>query len=433
MKRRFIAVVLFVALFLSTVLIGVPAASALGWFSLTADPQHKQAGEDFTVNITTKGLVSTDDERGYLVRFYAVIPGLNSTDINFSGANIPAVVTDPTERSYVEAQDGDLVLAWGPSGGFPLGTYETEYESWEGMTTDFTANITQPGNYNVHFVFYNLTERQPIGDGGTWVNIYGATTSWINITANNVTANVNEAFTVAVNSRGNVADDKGDLVRFYAWVQGLSTTDVTFSGPNIPDVFIPEWGDDGWLGLAWGPSSGFPLGTYETEYESPEGLTTEFVAAISKAGTYAVYFNLWDSAKNKDIGWGQMTLTIKAPVAPAAGVGGGAAPAPTPETYGWAEDTTLHTSRLTTLISNLSLIKDTLIGKKAKITLVSAAVASLGGVKVQFFVDGKLKKTDKKAPFDYNLKIKSGTHKLSIKIFDSKGNLLEHIENTYTK
>lgn len=99
-------------------------------------------------------------------------------------------------------------------------------------------------------------------------------------------------------------------------------------------------------------------------------------------------------------------------------------PKPKPETYGWTD---------TTLISNPSLIKDTLVGKKAKITLDSAAIASLGGVKVQFFVDGKIKKTDKKAPFNYNLKVKSGTHTLTIKIFDSKGNLLAQIENTYTK
>lgn len=94
------------------------------------------------------------------------------------------------------------------------------------------------------------------------------------------------------------------------------------------------------------------------------------------------------------------------------------------ETYGWTD---------TKYISNPSIIKDTRVGKKAKIILDSAALAPLGKVRAAFFVDGRLKKMDRKAPFDYILKVRRGTHTLTIKIFDRKGNLLEHIQNTLTK
>jgi hypothetical protein len=86
-----------------------------------------------------------------------------------------------------------------------------------------------------------------------------------------------------------------------------------------------------------------------------------------------------------------------------------------------------------TLITNPSVILDTRVGKKAKITLDSAAVASLGGVKVMFLVDGKLKKIDKKAPFDYKLKVKRGTHTVTVNVLDSNGKVIEQIECTYTK
>lgn len=113
-----------------------------------------------------------------------------------------------------------------------------------------------------------------------------------------------------------------------------------------------------------------------------------------------------------------------APATSGGGGGGGLVVAVITTLGGWTDST---------LITNPLVIGDTFVGKKAKITLDSAAIASIGGVKVQFFVDGKLKKIDKKEPFDFTFKVKNGTHTLAIKIFDSIGNLLSQIENTYTK
>ena len=134
------SLVLAVVVFLS-VLFTAPAMlhadNALN-FTLTAAPQYVdgQADVNFPVKVTARGLISTDEERNSLVRFYAVIPRLGADNITFSGANMPEGVTNETERGYIGAQAGDLVFAWGPIGGFPLGTYETEYESWEGKTTE---------------------------------------------------------------------------------------------------------------------------------------------------------------------------------------------------------------------------------------------------------------------------------------------------------
>lgn len=135
----------------------------------------------------------------------------------------------------------------------------------------------------------------------------------------------------------------------------------------------------------------------------------------SYAGSWTIYVD--------DL-WVNNVLFNFEPPAPPAPPSQAPAPIPPQETYGWT---------VPSLISNPSVIQDTLVGKKAKIILDSAAIASLGGVKVLFFVDGKLRKIDKKAPFDFKLKMKSGTHTLTIKIFDSQGNLLSQIENTYTK
>lgn len=123
--------------------------------------------------------------------------------------------------------------------------------------------------------------------------------------------------------------------------------------------------------------------------------------------------------------------TLSNYVAPSGGVGGaggggggGLVIAGISTLGGWTDST---------LITNPSVIGDTRVGKKAKIKLDSAAIAAMGGVKVQFFVDGKIKKIDKKAPFDYNFKVKRGTHTVTVKVLDINGKVIAQIECTYTK
>jgi Flp pilus assembly protein TadG len=77
--------------------------------------------EQFTMAVTAQGTVA-DADKEHKVRFYGVIPGLSASDIEFATipGGTPEIVTDATERGYAGASEGDLVLAWGPKGGFPL-------------------------------------------------------------------------------------------------------------------------------------------------------------------------------------------------------------------------------------------------------------------------------------------------------------------------
>jgi hypothetical protein len=85
---------------------------------------------------------------------------LSAVDIEFESipGGIPAVVVDETERGYVGAQEGDLVLAWGPDGGFPLKAHDYS----QGVTTKFKATIQEAASYTVTFVFYDITVQKQL-------------------------------------------------------------------------------------------------------------------------------------------------------------------------------------------------------------------------------------------------------------------------------
>jgi hypothetical protein len=137
---------------------------------MSSDGATANATEKFTMSVTTKGNVN-DSDSSDMARFYAVIPGLSSDNITFSGDNIPAVVTDDTERGYAGASEGDLALAWGPEGGFSLSAHELAYESEDGLSTEFTATISEPGTYTVSFVFYDLTKAKQINGADETVTV----------------------------------------------------------------------------------------------------------------------------------------------------------------------------------------------------------------------------------------------------------------------
>ncbi|MGI6332169.1 MAG: hypothetical protein ACOX1Y_10595 [Zhaonellaceae bacterium] len=126
-------------------------------------------GEPFEWPVNVKGTVAKGDYEDK-VRFYAVLPGLAAGDIELGAipGGTPEVVTDENERGYVAAGTDDLVLAWGPKEGFPLGTYaggeEGDYDHEDGRTTTFAATINKAGEYKVRFVFYNLTDDKQINN-----------------------------------------------------------------------------------------------------------------------------------------------------------------------------------------------------------------------------------------------------------------------------
>ncbi len=109
--------------------------------------------EQFTVAVTAQGTVA-DADKEHKVRFYGVIPGLSAEDIDLAEieGGTPEIVIDETERGYAGASEGDLVLAWGPDGGFPLKSYDYS----QGVTTEFKAMINKAGTYTVKFVFYDI-------------------------------------------------------------------------------------------------------------------------------------------------------------------------------------------------------------------------------------------------------------------------------------
>lgn len=114
--------------------------------------------------VTTQGTVADADKENK-VRFYGVISGLAASDITFESipGGTPAVVEDETERGRTGAQADDIVLAWGPGTGFPLGgTDEQPLDYANGVTTDFKATINKAGTYTVRFVFYDLTGNKQI-------------------------------------------------------------------------------------------------------------------------------------------------------------------------------------------------------------------------------------------------------------------------------
>lgn len=132
---------------------------------MTAADVDATTGEEFTMAVTAQGTVA-DADKEHKVRFYGVIPDLAADDIEFATipGGTPEIVTNADERGYAGANEGDLVLAWGPAGGFPL----KDHDYSQGVTTEFKATIKEAGNYTVTFVFYDITgERQLNGEDET--------------------------------------------------------------------------------------------------------------------------------------------------------------------------------------------------------------------------------------------------------------------------
>ena len=139
--------------------------------SLTMNAANVDAttGEEFTMAVTAQGTV-TDADKENRVRFYGVIPGISASDIQLATipGGKPEVVTNDTERVYAGASEDDLVLAWGPEGGFPLSYVDY---SGEGATTNFVATINKAGSYTVTFVFYDITAGKQLNAKGETATI----------------------------------------------------------------------------------------------------------------------------------------------------------------------------------------------------------------------------------------------------------------------
>jgi hypothetical protein len=121
-------------------------------------------GEEFTMAVTAQGTVADADKEN-LVRFYGVIPGLSAADIELAEieGGKPAIVEDATERERAGAEEGDLVLAWGPAGGFPLKSHDYS----EGVTTEFKATIKKAGTY---CIFRHIRTANPEASGQVYRN-----------------------------------------------------------------------------------------------------------------------------------------------------------------------------------------------------------------------------------------------------------------------
>ncbi|HZK28236.1 MAG TPA: hypothetical protein VFD00_11950 [Thermoclostridium sp.] len=137
--------------------------------SMGADDLSIETGEQFTMPINVKGTVADDDEDN-MVRLYAVISGLSADDIELEAieGGTPAIVTDEAELGCVGAQEGDIVLAWGPTEGFPL--LASDFAD-NGLTSSFVATINKVGNYAVKFVFYDLDGQKQLNDKNDSVSI----------------------------------------------------------------------------------------------------------------------------------------------------------------------------------------------------------------------------------------------------------------------
>jgi len=179
-------------------------------------------GDEFTMPVTVQGTVFPGDVDN-MVRFYGVIPGLSAGDIELASipGGKPEIVTDPVERAYAGAAEGDLVLAWGPRGGFPLGTYD--YTA--GRTTEFKAAINKAGSYTVTFVFYDLTKGKQINAAGETAAInvapvFNGSVSGVIYTdeTGKVTAELSGDFEVTID--GQVTEYTGNRATFAGTVTG---------------------------------------------------------------------------------------------------------------------------------------------------------------------------------------------------------------------
>jgi len=284
----------------------------------------------------------------------------------------------------------------------PAGTYRLYCESREKGVVGGTLDATTPPPGPVSIISPWYT--------GYYGNAYMSTR---NISASTT---LDIALPSGYEIYGDITDPNGNGVKD-PWVEVYLTDDPT-SYWYSPDDSWPFWGFDAW---DWTDASGVLHSGYDGP-AVPDG--TYFRIHAGAPGYYDKWFPGPDEYKKiESVDW-EVLIELDPVPSSAPSTAPSPAPAPKPETYGWTD---------TKYISNPSVIKDTSIGKKVKIILDSAAIASLGGAKVQFFVEGKIKKVDKKAPFTYNLKLKKGTHLITIKIFDKKGNLLAQMENTYTK
>jgi hypothetical protein len=148
------------------------ALDEITFLTMSADDVTATIGVEFTMPVTTQGTVADADKEN-LVRFYGVITGLAASDITFESitGGSPAVV-EGDERNNAGAGDGDLVLAWGPADGFPLGgTDEQPLDYANGVTTNFKATINKTGDYTVTFVFYDITGGKQLNAEGEKVTI----------------------------------------------------------------------------------------------------------------------------------------------------------------------------------------------------------------------------------------------------------------------
>ncbi len=275
--------------------------------TMSAADVDATTGEEFTMAVTVQGTVADADKEN-LVRFYGVIPGLSAADIvlaEIEGGK-PAIVEDATERERAGAGEGDLVLAWGPAGGFPLKSHD--YSA--GVTTGFKATINKAGTYTVTFVFYDIT-------GGKQLNAKGEAAT-ITVTdppthstykfSYEVPADVvaGTEVVVPVTFATDVEGKFGyDSVRFKFAAQGPEGATVTFKAVDsegVEHTFTNEG--------CWGPPGGFAL---PARYEATTGWTLNFAVP----GEYTITFGLEDLASaGAVITEESVTINVRAAEAP---------------------------------------------------------------------------------------------------------------------
>lgn len=286
---------------------------------MSAEDIEVVVGSEFTMPVTVKSTGATIDSDDK-VRFYGVIPGLTADDIDLAEitGGKPTTNIDEIERNYAGANEGDLVLAWGPEGGFSVGSLNYT----EGVTTHFKATIKKLGVYTVTFVFYDLTTGEQLNAAGESATItvrepakseYG-----FEITGADQDFVAGE---LLESSNGIIASEDG------VETTGLTPVNVTLRATDIKElgyekvrVLPPEvtqtvgsggklqfWAysaDDGkWFDAAvtgWG--SGFEL--------TPNyGVTTLVYVFADTAGTYEVTFKLVEWSENAQVGEPITTVT----------------------------------------------------------------------------------------------------------------------------
>ena len=205
-----------------------------------------------------------------------MIPGLSAEDIDLAEieGGTPEIVIDETEWGYAGADADDLVLAWGPAGGFPL----KEHDYSEGVTTEFKATIKKAGEYTVIFVFYDIT-------GGKQLNAKDETAT--------ITIKPTLAATISM------VDPSEDVIGTVGWTRFAGSVEVAegvkdinayyifeIEGENgLVEETVPQYWDyqaESWKDFAvedgkyrFGGKDGFPL-TKELPYEGQ----TEFQVKI---------------------------------------------------------------------------------------------------------------------------------------------------------